>query len=62
MQRKHLDMMVANDVSSTDSGFEVGHNRVTLILPEGAQESWPLLPKTEVAERILERIAVLWGD
>lgn len=60
MQRKHLDMIVANDVSSTDSGFEVDHNRVTLLLPDGAQESWPLLPKTEVAERILVRIAALW--
>lgn len=62
LQRKHLDLIVANDVSSTDSGFEVGQNRVTLLLPDGAQESWPLLPKTEVAERILGRIVALWRD
>ena len=62
LQRKHLDLIVANDVSSTDSGFEVDQNRVTLLLPDGTQEAWPLLPKTEVAERILERIVALWGD
>jgi phosphopantothenoylcysteine decarboxylase/phosphopantothenate--cysteine ligase len=62
LQRKHLDLIVANDVSSADSGFEVDKNRVTLLLPDGAQEAWPLLPKTEVAERILERIVALWRD
>ncbi|MHB1356717.1 MAG: bifunctional phosphopantothenoylcysteine decarboxylase/phosphopantothenate--cysteine ligase CoaBC [Anaerolineae bacterium] len=62
MQRKQLDMIVANDVSSSDSGFEVEQNRVTLLLPDGTQESWPLLPKAEVAERILERIAALWRN
>jgi phosphopantothenoylcysteine decarboxylase / phosphopantothenate---cysteine ligase len=60
MRRKHLDLIVANDVSSAGSGFEADSNRVSLLLPDGAVEAWPLLPKTEVAERILERIVSLW--
>ncbi|MCE5258086.1 MAG: bifunctional phosphopantothenoylcysteine decarboxylase/phosphopantothenate--cysteine ligase CoaBC [Chloroflexi bacterium] len=57
---KHLDLIVANDVSSSDSGFDVDQNRVILLRPDGAQEPLPLLQKTEVAERILERIAEWW--
>jgi phosphopantothenoylcysteine decarboxylase / phosphopantothenate---cysteine ligase len=58
--RKRLELLVANDVSAGDSGFEVDTNRVTLLTPDGGQESLPLLPKTEVAERILDRVAALW--
>jgi len=62
LARKRLDLLVANDVSASDSGFEVATNRVTLLTPDGAQESLPLLPKTEVAERILDRVAALWRE
>ena len=58
--RKRLDLLVANDVSASDSGFEVATNRVTLLTPDGGQESLPLLRKEEVAERILDRVAALW--
>lgn len=58
--RKRLDLLVANDVSASDSGFEVATNRVTLLTPDGAPDPLPLLPKEEVAERILDRVAALW--
>ncbi len=57
---KKLDMLVANDVSAKDSGFEVETNRVTLLTPDGEAESLPLMSKFEVAERIVERVAALW--
>lgn len=60
LTRKRLDMIVANDVSSTDSGFEVESNRVTLLAPGRAPEELPLLSKAEVAERLVLRIAELW--
>lgn len=60
LARKRLDLLVANDVSAADSGFEVDTNRVILLTPDGGQEPLPLLPKTDVAERILERVAALW--
>ena len=57
---KKLDMIVANDVSARDSGFGVDTNRVVLLTPDGAQETLDLLPKTEVAEAIMERLIPLW--
>ncbi|MHB9032465.1 MAG: bifunctional phosphopantothenoylcysteine decarboxylase/phosphopantothenate--cysteine ligase CoaBC [Anaerolineae bacterium] len=56
LERKHLDLIVANDVSSADSGFDVDQNRVVLLLPDGSQESLALMHKTELAERILARV------
>lgn len=59
--RKRLDMIVANDVSAADSGFEVDTNRVTLLYADGRQEALPLLTKFEVAEQIVQRVAQLWS-
>jgi phosphopantothenoylcysteine decarboxylase/phosphopantothenate--cysteine ligase len=60
LQRKKLDLIVANDVSASDSGFGVDTNRVTLIAADGQMEALPLMPKFAVAERVLERVAALW--
>ncbi len=60
LTRKRLDMIVANDVSSSDSGFEVESNRVTLLAPGRAPEELPLMSKAEVAEHLVVRIAELW--
>lgn len=59
--RKKLDLIVANDVSASDSGFEVDTNRVTLLYPDGRQEPLPLLDKFEVAEQLVQRVAQLWS-
>jgi phosphopantothenoylcysteine decarboxylase/phosphopantothenate--cysteine ligase len=56
LERKKLDLIVANDVSAKDAGFAVDTNRVTLLFKDGRVEGLPLLSKTEVAERILEVI------
>jgi phosphopantothenoylcysteine decarboxylase/phosphopantothenate--cysteine ligase len=56
--RKHVDFIVANDVSRTDSGFDVDTNAVTIVGPSGA-ETLPLLPKTRVAGEILDRVETL---
>lgn len=53
---KGLDLMVANDVSRTDAGFESDNNCVTLLDDSGV-EALPLLPKRCVAERI-----VMWME
>ena len=52
-------MIVANDVSAADSGFEVETNRVTLLDASGGIEALPLMPKTAVAEAIIDRLTVL---
>lgn len=56
---KNLDMIVANDITEDGAGFDVETNRVRFLLPDGAIENLPLLDKSEVARRILDRIALL---
>ncbi len=53
---KGCDWMVANDVSSLAGVFGADDNTVHLIRPESV-ESWPRLPKTEVARRLGEAIS-----
>ena len=56
LERKALDLIVANDVSASDAGFAVDTNRVTLLYADGTQESLPLQSKTAVAERVVSEI------
>jgi phosphopantothenoylcysteine decarboxylase/phosphopantothenate--cysteine ligase len=49
-------MIVANDISAQDAGFEVETNRVSFILPGGQIENLPLMDKAEVAEKVLEKV------
>jgi phosphopantothenoylcysteine decarboxylase/phosphopantothenate--cysteine ligase len=58
MKKKHLDMIVANDVSSPDVGFEVDTNRVTLLFADGSRINLPAMQKTEVADEIIQRASV----
>lgn len=53
--RKGADLIVANDVSRTDAGFEVECNAVTLIDDAGAEDV-PLARKPDVAAAILDRV------
>lgn len=59
LRQKGLDLIVANDITSGDAGFDVDTNRVTIIDKEGGIDSLPLLTKHEVAERVLDRVARL---
>jgi len=56
---KKMDMIVANDIGSSDAGFEVDTNRVTLLYPDGHTEPVPQMKKSEVAALVLERVADL---
>ena len=55
LARKRVDLIVANDVSRADAGFDVETNAVTLVSEAGAEEL-PLQSKAAVAARILDRI------
>ena len=57
-ERKHADLIVANDVSKADAGFDVDTNEVTLVSMDGA-EHLPLQSKSRVAAAILDRVEVL---
>lgn len=58
-RRKKLDLVVANDITAEGAGFAADTNRVTLIDGSGAAEELPLLPKYEVALRVLDRVVAL---
>lgn len=54
-----VDLICANDISAEDAGFAVDTNRVTLLTPGGDVEALPLMPKYDVAVRILQRVAAI---
>ncbi len=54
--KKHLDLVVGNDVTAPGSGFNVDTNIVTLIDKDGKVESLPLMSKRDVADKILDRV------
>jgi phosphopantothenoylcysteine decarboxylase/phosphopantothenate--cysteine ligase len=58
LKQKGVDLVVANDVSRPDSGFDVETNAVTLVSPNGAEEL-PLQEKAAVAGKILDRVEQL---
>ena len=51
---KRADLLVVNDVSASDAGFEVDTNRVVILAREGARTEVELATKREVADRILD--------
>src|SRR6202011_140880 len=53
---KRLDLVVGNDVSAADAGFEVDTNRAILLDSDGSVEELPLLPKVALANTILDRV------
>jgi len=59
LEKKQLDLIVANDITDPHSGFGTDTNKVTLIDRDGKVENLPLLPKREVADRILDKIVEL---
>jgi phosphopantothenoylcysteine decarboxylase/phosphopantothenate--cysteine ligase len=59
LARKGCDLLVANDISRADSGFDVDENRVIFVWPGGEVEELPVLPKSEVAAQLLDRIEKL---
>jgi phosphopantothenoylcysteine decarboxylase/phosphopantothenate--cysteine ligase len=57
-KEKGVDLIVANDVSRRDAGFEVDSNEVTIVSADG-EETVPLQSKAAVANRVLDRIEAL---
>lgn len=56
LQRKNLDLIVANDVTAQGAGFGSETNQVNLLFADGRQEEFPLMSKEEVAARLLDRV------
>ncbi len=56
MEKKHLDMIVANIVGKSGSGFKADTNKVKLFTREGLVTDLPLMPKEKVAHAILDAV------
>ena len=56
LREKNLDLIVANDVSRPDAGFETDTNRVTLFSAGGKHVKLPLMTKEKVAGHIIKWI------
>jgi phosphopantothenoylcysteine decarboxylase/phosphopantothenate--cysteine ligase len=59
LQAKHLDMIVGNLVNAEGSGFEVDTNRANLYYKDGSRETLQLMPKSELADLILDRVVAM---
>jgi phosphopantothenoylcysteine decarboxylase/phosphopantothenate--cysteine ligase len=59
LRRKGCDLLVANDVSRTDAGFDTDTNAVSFVWPGGDVEELPLLSKAQVAAHLLDRVEKL---
>ncbi|HEX5059766.1 MAG TPA: bifunctional phosphopantothenoylcysteine decarboxylase/phosphopantothenate--cysteine ligase CoaBC [Kofleriaceae bacterium] len=61
LEQKKCDLIVANDVSEPNAGFAVDTNHVQLVDADDVVDV-PSAPKSEVAHRILDRIAEMLGE
>ncbi|MFC1950514.1 bifunctional phosphopantothenoylcysteine decarboxylase/phosphopantothenate--cysteine ligase CoaBC [Chloroflexota bacterium] len=59
LEKKQLDIIVANDITDARSGFGVDTNKVIIVGRDGKEEKLPLLTKREVADGILDKVVGL---
>ncbi len=59
LEAKGIDLLVANDVSRRDIGFDAEQNEVLLLDRWGGARPLPRMPKTAVADAILDEIVAL---
>lgn len=57
--KKNLDMIVANDVTAAGAGFNADTNIVKFLFPDGSVSSLEQMPKTAVAEKLLDTVMQL---
>ena len=58
LRRKRVDLLVANDVTEPGSGFGTDTNRVSIFSADGSREDLPQQTKREVADHLLDRVAL----
>ncbi|GAH38466.1 unnamed protein product, partial [marine sediment metagenome] len=56
LKEKRLDLIVANDISVKEAGFGSDNNRARLINSKGTARELSLMPKIDMAEKILDEI------
>jgi phosphopantothenoylcysteine decarboxylase/phosphopantothenate--cysteine ligase len=61
LERKGCDLIVANDITREESGFDADSNAVVFVWPGGEIEELPSLPKADVAGQLFDRVEKLRG-
>ena len=59
LKKKRLDLIVANQVGTPESGFAADTLKAALLTPGGHAEDLPLISKEDLAEKILDKVAGL---
>lgn len=59
MQKKNLDLLIANDVTMAGAGFASDTNVVSIMYRNGDVKSLPLMSKREIAGSIIDQVALL---
>jgi phosphopantothenoylcysteine decarboxylase/phosphopantothenate--cysteine ligase len=62
LRSKRLDLIVGNDISQPDAGFEVDTNRAVILDAAGGVEALPLQAKSDLAGVILDKVARLLAE
>lgn len=62
VKRKNLDMLVANDVSKSNAGFNVDTNEGYFVYPHGTSKVIPNMKKTELAAAIIKEVSTLLSN
>ncbi len=61
MEKKNLDMIAANIVGSSDSGFKADTNKVKLFFRDGSSFDIPLMAKDKVADILIDKVIEKMG-
>jgi phosphopantothenoylcysteine decarboxylase/phosphopantothenate--cysteine ligase len=62
LKKKKLDLIIANDITLPDSGIGADDNQVAILDADDNVEELPLLPKREVADKILDKLVTLFDQ
>lgn len=61
LERKNLDIIVANNIAQEGIGFQSDMNKVTLIRRDGSIDELPILSKDILAHRVLDQVCSIRG-
>jgi phosphopantothenoylcysteine decarboxylase/phosphopantothenate--cysteine ligase len=62
LERKNLDLIVANNIKQTGAGFATNTNIATIIRRDGSKKQLSLMIKRELAHHILDEVAMLLNE
>jgi len=62
LEKKGLDLVIANDVTKAGAGFNTDTNIATILSRKGGEIDLPLMSKREMADKILDEIVKLRQD